>query len=363
MQRLTRLDGVRGLLAVYVMIGHGEPFIAWPSWWQPVHHFFSHGLAAVDLFFALSGLVIAQSLSRFPRVGQFLQTRARRLLPVYLLVLAGAVLIIALGSPLPLMPWLAGHQAASMLWATSMPRPLALHLLAHLTFTHGLIPDGALPFAYVTLLGPAWSLSTEWQFYVAAALVVACLGDARRHLPHLAWMLIVLALMGEIYGLAASPYWRFSRAFLPNQAGYFALGVASARLLVERNQAARRHYLLILLLVLLLAAARLQPGKILPPLLWTLLLASEYAPDAPILRALGRILNSRLAQGLGAISYPLYLVNEPIQRLMALLICRLVAPGPAAFALLWAPASIAATLLVASLLHRHVEFRFLRRRL
>jgi peptidoglycan/LPS O-acetylase OafA/YrhL len=32
MERLSRLDGLRGILAVYVMVGHALPFSAVPQW-------------------------------------------------------------------------------------------------------------------------------------------------------------------------------------------------------------------------------------------------------------------------------------------------------------------------------------------
>ena len=39
--------------------------------------------------------------------------------------------------------------------------------------THGLFPDGGLPDVWVSFLGAAWSLSTEWQFYLLALLLSA----------------------------------------------------------------------------------------------------------------------------------------------------------------------------------------------
>ena len=37
-------------------------------------------------------------------------------------------------------------------------------ITTHLTMTHGLFPDGILPYLWLEFLGAAWSLSTEWQF-------------------------------------------------------------------------------------------------------------------------------------------------------------------------------------------------------
>ena len=58
MKQLQCLDGLRGVLAVYVLLGHMAPFAALADWSRP-------GLAwraAVEVFFVLSGLVITQSL-------------------------------------------------------------------------------------------------------------------------------------------------------------------------------------------------------------------------------------------------------------------------------------------------------------
>ncbi len=64
MKRLQRMDGLRGLLALYVMAAHAVPFAALPAWAIAP---FTHGEAAVDLFFALSGLVIVNALERYRR--------------------------------------------------------------------------------------------------------------------------------------------------------------------------------------------------------------------------------------------------------------------------------------------------------
>ena len=61
MKRLECLDGLRGLLATYVLLGHMAPFAVLPGWLQDL---LSHGGAAVDVFFVLSGLVITQSLDK-----------------------------------------------------------------------------------------------------------------------------------------------------------------------------------------------------------------------------------------------------------------------------------------------------------
>src|ERR1700759_679904 len=91
MKRLHCLDGLRGALAVYVLMGHLAPFAVMPSWLQGA---VSHGGAAVDVFFILSGLVISQSLiSSDGQAIPFLIARVARIFPVFLPVFALAVVI------------------------------------------------------------------------------------------------------------------------------------------------------------------------------------------------------------------------------------------------------------------------------
>ena len=348
MKRLSRLDGLRGVLAVYVMLGHAMPFTALPRW---VAGPFSHGEAAVDLFFALSGLVIVNSLEHFGcRFWPFMRARAWRLLPVYFAVLALALVLY--GWPLPAMPWLG--VAAGQIQPAALPRPLFWHLVTHLTLTQGLLPGGVLPYAFVTLLGPAWSLSTEWQFYVLIALVLPALPGKRLEV----FALVLLAL-GVVYHLLAPhlpPFWQFSRAFLPDAAAFFALGLASA---VWLRGGGVWLFLLCLLGAMALGLFSGVPGKALIPLGWALALLVQRHPKFPLL---GWLMDTRAAQYLGAISYPLYLLNEPVQRGCTLLVAPWAAGDALLFTALWLPLAVVLTVAAAAALHRWVEMRFMNRK-
>jgi len=337
MQRLARLDGLRGALAVYVMLGHTLPFTNLPaSLQQP----FSHGEAAVDLFFCLSGLVLLSSLERHGGAfWPFILARARRLLPVYLPVLAFATGGLLLGDPLAAMPW--AGVAARHIWATGLPPDTGWQLAAHILLIHGLLPQGALPYAYVTLLGPAWSLSTEWQFYVAMGLLAAA-----RPL-RFAWGLLGLGVAWHF--AAPAGWWQFSRAFLPDAAPFFALGLTSAAWL--RGGGVRD--LLVCTLAVTALAALSSPEKALVPLLWALAMYAQRQPW-------GALLESRVARWLGAISYPLYLLNEPIARALACLLVPLARGDALLFTCLWLPAALLLPIAAAAFAHRHIERRFMR---
>jgi peptidoglycan/LPS O-acetylase OafA/YrhL len=335
MGRLKRLDGIRGLLAVYIMLGHALPLTTAPGMIQTL---FRHGEAGVDIFFALSGLVITFSLQRRgAKFRPFIAARARRLLPVYFCVLPASLAIGLLGDPLRNLPW-AGVPARDIVSAT-LPTPLWPHLLAHLTLLHGVIPQSVLPYAYVTLLGPAWSLSTEWQFYLIIGLA------APHRLGRFAMLVLAIGAAWHVCPFRTD----FSRAFFPDAAPYFALGLASAAWLRGERRA---------LLPCLIGACAIGlltgPEKFLPPLLWGAIMLAQS-------RAWGEILEHRVLQYLGAISYPLYLVNEPVQRGMALLLGPLAHGNAALFSAMFLPVSLAVSLAGAAVLHHGVERPFMRR--
>ncbi len=335
MQRLTRMDGLRGLLAIYVMLGHALTLTDVP---RGITALFGHGEAAVDLFFALSGLVVINGVQRCKgKFWLFMEARARRLLPVYFLVVAAAVALLMLGDPLGALPW-TGAPARDV-FPAGLPPEVGCHLAAHVLLIHGLIPYWILPYAWVSLLGPAWSLSTEWQFYVLLGLL------APKRLGILAYALLAAGVIYQLVQLPAA--WQFSRAFLPSAAPWFALGLASNILLRGGGWGVFG--------VCLAGACALEStqsaGRTLIPLLWGVALLANSA-------RWGAILETRAMRYLGAISYPLYLVNVPCAAALALLIGPMAEGNAARFTLVWLPCTVALSLGAAAALHHLVERRF-----
>lgn len=350
MRRLDSLDGVRGVLAVYVLLGHMAPFALLPGW---LRNAMSHGGAAVDLFFALSGLVITQSLLHAAnRPVPFLIARIARIFPVFLAVFAAAVAVAPLSCGFQLMPWITADSPVREICSSAWPPAWVAELAAHLTMTHGLFPNAVLPDVWISFLGAAWSLSAEWQFYLLALL-------AARHGRRLCWILMGLAVAGAGWRLMAPDPWQFSRAFLPNKGHFFALGVASVGV-VRLQEAAWRRYWLVFAATLALCATQGAWGKMMPPLAWTGLLAIQAAPANGALHAAGALLRSATARYLGAISYCLYLVNEPIHKLIAPALARLAGGDGRLFTAMWLPAAVGLPIAAAVALHVWLEAPALR---
>jgi peptidoglycan/LPS O-acetylase OafA/YrhL len=363
--RLRALDGLRGLLALYILAGHTAPFLrlpasaAWALW------ILSHGRGAVELFFVLSGMVIMRSILRHSGEGfaradacGFLLARAGRLLPIYAVALALAAVALSCGNPFRVLPWLGESDAARNIAEAAWPHPWLAHLAAHITLTQGLLPAALLPDVEFTVLGPAWSLSTEWQFYlVVAAILTIC---RRRPAEAGDWRIFAGATMafgvaGLLVGLLPAQ-WQPGRAFLPHEAWYFALGIASHALLAPGRTSATWWWWL-----LCLEAAALLQWQQSPfmasavPLLWTACLGCEAPTVARPLRPLATVLNSTPLQWIGRISYPLYLIHLPVQRLMMLALAPGLGNRAIVFSLVWGPAAILVPLMVALGLHHWVE--------
>ncbi len=404
MARLHCLDGLRGALATYVMISHVAPFATLPDWLADA---LSHGRAGVDAFFVLSGMVIVQSLQAHGyRRGRFLAARAWRIFPVFLPVFALAVAVQALDGRMgaglwDALPWIGPDSPARTLWSFSFPPHWQASILAHLTMTHGLFPDAVLPDVWMGFLGPAWSLSVEWQFYIVAALAAPWLARGRLDLTGFAVLLLVLGTAGAAWDAMAPSGYGFSRAFLPNEAQYFALGVASAALLGaqpltppphpgpphegegEAKTAAAFFSLpldgggpgwgwratcrpILASFAAVLAATMLLcllqgAGRLAVPLVWLACLAAQAWPRRTGTGWLAWLLTRREMLWLGALSYPLYLVHAPVQKLLGRALADAAQGDAAWFSMIWLPASLLLPLGLAWLLHVWVEVPAMRR--
>lgn len=116
MQRISYLDGLRGIACLQVVLAH-YAYMYWPQS-VPYLGFFSNGNAPVFLFFLMSGFVLTRSFSRNEEPA--MTKAARRLVRLEIPALAAVVVSILLSFP-----------AYSMLHAISPPPTLWLQQIVN----------------------------------------------------------------------------------------------------------------------------------------------------------------------------------------------------------------------------------------
>lgn len=168
--RIEPLDGLRGVAALWVFVGHALNLtVAWiPILGRP--------LLAVDLFMLLSGALMAYQAevreAREPMARpitwlRFWTRRFFRIAPVFYVAFAVALL---------LGPWLLGMREIVAAAGAGTPDAARytdqgpLNILLHLTFVFGLIPE----YASRSPL-PDWSIALEMQFYLAFPFILLLL--------------------------------------------------------------------------------------------------------------------------------------------------------------------------------------------
>ncbi|MFT3966854.1 MAG: acyltransferase [Sphingobium sp.] len=321
------LDGLRGIAALLVVLYHAEFVMGFAL--------VPNGYLAVDLFFAISGVVIAHAydarLSAGLGTGRFAMMRILRFWPLYLLGLvlglAAKLAQAAAGDPHAMAPWEMG--ASFLLNALFLPALFP-------TYGNVLFP-----------LNPvSWSLFFELLVNILYACFLPLL--SRRTVGWLA------LLSGAGFAVAAALHgttnvgWSSTQIWLGLARAVFSF---SAGIWIVRAgiRAPSLPFWLLAGLVALFLCVPVAPAARPWLTLGFILLAS------PAIVALGMTASvpaamMRVTAWLGAISYALYAVHKPILSLARLVNAQVGAPGPVAAAL-----CMALLCLLCGLLDRHYD--------
>jgi peptidoglycan/LPS O-acetylase OafA/YrhL len=299
-REIRALTGLRGLAALHVMIFHYYIPIPFSN---PVSTFLAHGYLQVDLFFVLSGFVMALTYSRMFEPGwtssaftKFMGRRFARIYPLYFVTTVCAFLLISAGLLEESGPHIATLKSSLM---------LNLAMIQSWGFAE-------------SLNVPAWSISAELAAYLVFP-VLAALALFRR--PVLAWLLgassiaviAVLCMIPTSVGHQSSaialldfhdprlalPLLRCLPEFCLGLLAFRIAGLPLGRKLSEARWIAPT---VSVALVALMAMPRADFAIVMMFPLLILSLVSEQSVPA-------RILGSTAIEFLGQLSYSIYLVH------------------------------------------------------
>jgi peptidoglycan/LPS O-acetylase OafA/YrhL len=317
---IRAFTGLRGCAAVLVMLYHFT--LNMPPGTLPMRRFLLNGYLWVDLFFVLSGFVMAWSQSThfqhgpsLRRYRTFLLSRIARIYPLYLLVLIESACGLA---------WRTPHLDLFDFWRT-------LLLNVFMVQAWGLAPS---------LEGSAWSISTEWGAYLVfpVLLSLTVLG-ARR----VAWITGVAAFM-TILWLALSP----GPFTLPGQARGGPLDIYSSETAAPLLRCVAEFILGLLAFRLARHIARTEQSWTVPvatgilaaivfAMCWqdldaliVVLFFALLVTMAPRAGPLDRVLGSSVPYLLGQWSYSIYLIHDKFSHPAGVLREHLAKYGPVA---------------------------------
>jgi peptidoglycan/LPS O-acetylase OafA/YrhL len=317
--RIDEFDGLRGILALWVALIH---IISWcglaplafaiPDIGKRLWNESAQG--AVDVFIILSGFVITHLLHSRPQsYRQFMIGRFFRIYPVYLVCLLLSLPAIAMMSSLLYhAPWhnTPYFQAWLSPTVTAQSAHPISHFIAHLTLLFGLIPEKIMPSASTAILGPAWSITLEWQYYLVAPLL------ARLVFYRSGFLLLGLIGAGDFI---FSHFW--SASFLPLRLPLFLIGIGSYHFYIRARLWSLTPQFTSLLLAIILATIFSVSWHWMALSVWAVVLGC-LIPNAhghqnhdgleQVLGQLQRLLLKPVLQGLGRISYPVYLIHWPM---------------------------------------------------
>ena len=235
--RFEGLEGLRGLMALWVVAGHVGNYMGYalgvnaPYWIK----FFLLTNVPVNIFITLSGFVIFQMLYSRPdqTYRSYFMNRARRILPIYAVAFLLSLFLMDFRYDVYQMsPWRSHEQLMQFGTQFDLLRSqLPWHVAAHALLLHGIVPETVLANPTESILAPAWSLSLEWQFYLLAPLLFFVVTRSRYGLLLLIGGLLAIRL------LMGTQMEMFTQAFLLISWPYFALGWWSSNFLSHQKRA------------------------------------------------------------------------------------------------------------------------------
>lgn len=364
---LAHIDGMRGILAGFVVLAHLSRFTgevgALEESMPVVWRLLNAGDLRVPAFVAISGftLMIAVSQRRDLRLGTtyatYAKRRIRRLVPPYL---AALVLALALIAFVPVM-----NEPHGTIWDDKIPVTLQ-SIVAHVFLVHNFSPDWI-----STINGTLWSLPIELQLMLLMPVLLVLWR----------WTHPVVVIVFSFVLAAASIGTGFGAWSAPHFLAVFSVGMYGAHLSVGRDDelrrrrprivaAAMRHHRGVLATAFVLLGGAFAQVAVAPGLIpgeatgvvagvgttvLLMVLADGQRTGRPGTHRVRRLLSGRRLVEFGLVSYSVFLVHSPLLALGNLLLLPLGLPTPVQFGLMLfvvAPAVVAVCVVFAVLVER-----------
>jgi len=320
--RLEFLDGIRGLCALYVAFYHAVFFTGngiektqFTGVFKPLTYLLEFGHYSVAVFIVLSGfcltIPVALSENRDLRGGfkTYIRRRAHRILPPYYFALLLSLLLIW---ALPLMQ--TPHDTA---WDSKLPVKLE-SIVTHLLLVHNIHTHWIFK-----INGPLWSVATEWQIYFTFPVLL--LLWRRYGLGAATAAAVIVGILPELVLPHRISFWWLHPWYL----GLFGIGMAAAIVAFDTKGTTEKVKRLVsngwivsglvMLVVAILAVSKplnlsltfteVMVGLAVSAVIVYYTLKEHAMQDRPLLL---RFLNGKVAVGLGAFSYSIYLIHSPI---------------------------------------------------
>jgi peptidoglycan/LPS O-acetylase OafA/YrhL len=338
--RFLFLDGLRAVAAVAVMLFH-----FFNHWVSPIHDSLAtmlprgiqlvleHADLGVEVFFVLSGFVIAHSLFEktiTPRyAGSFILRRSLRLDPPYWVVIAGSVVL-----PYLLFPKWSQNLFAEIGGTTGV--------LINMFYLPDLLWQPR-------IVGVAWTLCLEVQFYLAFLLLLAA-SQGVKFLLHGRYERTATAIQGTIFAalLAYSVHRWFGLGRNDFGGRWFMFFTGVLAYWTLRKRVDRRIFVGYLAVIVGLSVDLREPRAA------TMLVTAMVIYASAVSGGLQTWLAGRVIQYLGRISYSLYLVHMTAGVATIRLVMQF-SNGSHGAAIVALGAAVAMSILLADALNRFVE--------
>lgn len=306
MNKIQSIQTLRGIAVILVVLGH----------WGLL---FESGFIGVDVFFVISGYVVTlvslrKAQNNAFKVAEFLKARFLRLFPA----LGGMVLVVFAFQLIyyPRFEWARAAEEGiwSILWVSNV-------------FSHIRLGDYFGETAGTSLLLHTWSLSVEFQAYIALAILYFWALTRNKNVKHLQVALSIMVLASLAVALASqfdSPnnLWQAASSYYSPLTRFYQIG-AGALLATFTVSTAKGRQRYLAVGVLLVVGVALIPEGMLP---WNLIgLTAVIGATLFIFFVQSRLKEGfaeRVLASVGNYSYSIYLWHWPV-----LIVVQSVVPG------------------------------------